>query len=241
MLIEIRVDSIESAIDAEKGGAHRVELCNALSLGGITPSKGLIEQAISRLKIPIHIYIRPREGDFLYSRVEYNIMKANIFTAKVAGAKGIVIGMLNSDGTIDTCRMKEIVEMCNPLPVTFHRAFDMVVNMEEALEQVIELGCSRVITSGGSHSAVDGIESIVQLQKQSNGRIIIMPSAGIDSSNFISIANSTGCKEFQFQLNTSRESKMKIQNKNLLAAFPGSYSQVDITKVAEICNLAASL
>lgn len=241
VIIEIRVDNIESAIAAEKGGANRVELSNALSIGGITPSKGLIEQAISRLKIPVHVYIRPREGDFLYSRVEYNIMKANIFAAKVAGASGIVIGMLNSDATVDTCRMKEVVEMCNPLPVTFHRAFDLVVDMPLALEQIIELGCQRIITSGGLNNANEGTENIEKLVLQANGRIEIMPSSGINLSNFKSIAIQTGCKEFQFELNTSYTSKMKIQNQNLSTVFPTSFSLVDVNKVQEICAMAASM
>jgi len=135
IVIEVCVDNVESAIAAKKGGADRVELCSALSVGGLTPSKGLIEYVISHVNIPVFVLIRPRLGDFLYSKAEFDVIKSDIFSAKVAGASGIVIGMLNSDGSVDTCRMKEVIEMCDPLPVTFHRAFDMSKDLFDSMEK----------------------------------------------------------------------------------------------------------
>ncbi|MGE5383505.1 MAG: copper homeostasis protein CutC [Omnitrophica WOR_2 bacterium] len=238
--IEICVDNVESALIAQKGGADRIELCSALCAGGLTPSKGLMEFAISHLEIPVNVLIRPRSGDFLYSRSEYDVIKSDIFSAKVAGAAGIVIGMLNSDATVDTCRMKEVIEMCNPLPVTFHRAFDMVKDQYQALEDIINLGCERILTSGGHKTATSGSLVISELMKQASGRIIIMPGSGINEKNIVELIEATRCKEYHLSATTEFSGKMKVENINLNDVFPNSFPLTDFTKVELICSIAAS-
>lgn len=235
--IEICVDSIESALNAQKGGADRIELCSDLNAGGLTPSKGLIEYTISHLQIPVFVMIRPRSGNFLYSRAEFQIMKSDIFAAKVAGASGIVIGMLNSDSTIDTCRVKDLIEISHPLPVTFHRAFDMVINQEKALEQIIELGCSRILTSGGKPRAIDGCHKIAELHKLSSGRIIIMPGSGVTDANIPQLYQDTGCKEYHLSASSQSPAKVKLFNEDLISVFPPDYKVTVVEKV-EAANRA---
>lgn len=241
LLIEICVDNIESAFIAQKGGADRIELCSALSTGGLTPSKGMIEYAVSHLKIPVFVLIRPRSGDFLYSSSEFNVMKSDIFTAKVAGAAGIVLGMLNSDGTVDTCRMKEVMELCSPMMVTFHRAFDMVKEHFSALEQIIELGCNRILTSGGAVQATIGSPIISELVQKAGQRIIIMPGSGINEKNFAELVEATGCNEYHLSASGIYNGKMKYENSQLSDVFPSSYPQTDLNKVEMICSIADTL
>lgn len=241
IVIEVCADGIESAIAAQKGGAHRIELCSGLSLGGLTPSKGLMEGVLATVKIPVYVLIRPRSGDFLYTRAEYNVIKSDIFSAKVAGAQGIVIGMLNSDATVDTCRMKEIIEMCNPLPVTFHRAFDMVNNPLDALEQIIELGCERILTSGGHKNALQGADNIKDLNLKADHRIAIMAGSGINEDNFIDLVKITGCKEYHLSAASLHTGKMKTTNTNLDTEFPNAHFVTNSKRVASICTMASSL
>ncbi len=241
ILIEICVENIESALISQRGGADRIELCSALNIGGVTPSKGMIEYAVSHLKIPVNVLIRPRGGDFLYTNAEFNVMKADIFTAKVAGASGVVVGMLNSDGTVDTCRMKEVVEMCSPMTVTFHRAFDMVKEQFSALEQIIELGCNRILTSGGAFQATSGSPIITELVQKSAQRIIIMPGSGINEKNFAELVEATGCREYHLSASGLFKSKMRYENSELSDVFPSSHLLTDLRKVEMICSMAESL
>lgn len=241
VLIEICADGIESAIAAQKGGAHRIELCSALSIGGLTPSKGLMESVISHLKIPVNVLIRPREGDFLYSQLEYDVIKSDILAARQAGASGIVIGLLNSDGAVDIVRMKELRDLCRPMSVTFHRAFDMTKDPHEALEQIIKLGCDRILTSGGYSTAFLGKKMISSLVEKANSRVVIMAGAGINEANFIELAKTTGCLEYHFSASGKHSGEMNFMNEQLSAVFPDSYPTTDILKVEAICKLAASL
>lgn len=240
ILIEVCVDNAESAIIAGKAGAGRLELCSALSEGGLTPSKGLIEYVVSHVRIPVFVLIRPRSGDFLYSRAEYDVIRSDIFTAKVAGAAGIVIGMLNSDGTVDTCRLKEVVEMCNPLPVTFHRAFDMVNEPYDALEKVISLGCKRILTSGRKLSAAAGSNLIADLRETAGEKIIIMPGAGINNKNLPELIEATGCIEYHLSGSSRSPARMKYENLSLSEVFPPTFPITDKNKIEEICSIANS-
>ncbi len=241
ILIEICVDNIESALVSQRGGADRIELCSSLSIGGVTPSKGMIEYAVSHLRIPVNVLIRPRGGDFLYTNSEFNVIKSDIFTAKVAGAAGIVIGMLNSDGTVDSCRMKEVMEMCSPMTVTFHRAFDMVKEQFTALEQIIGLGCNRILTSGGSLHATNGSPIISELVQKSANRIIIMPGSGINERNFAELVEATGCREYHLSASGLFQGKMRYENSQLSDVFPSSYMQADLKKIEMICSMAETL
>jgi len=240
--IEICAGSIESAIAANKGGADRIELCSALSEGGITPSAGIIEYVCDNLNIPVFILIRPRTGDFHYSRADYEAMKKDILFAKRNGAKGIVTGMLNTDGTIDTCRMKDLIEMASPMQVTFHRAFDMTRNPVEALEEIINLGCHRILTSGQANNVIEGADLLAELVKIVGQRIIIMPGSGINLSNFSNLAEKTKATEFHLSATRSFKSRMSFMKTGVSMAGKNSNEfeiiQTDAETVESICNLA---
>jgi copper homeostasis protein len=183
MKLEICANSYQSALIAQKAGAHRIELCSELSVGGITPSYGLIKQVIDTLSIAVFVLIRPRSGNFTYSEEEFDVMKHDIQLCKNLGCAGIVSGVLNKDNTIDIERTQELIELSKPLEFTFHRAFDCVENPQEALEQLINLGVERVLTSGLEASAEKGLELLKQLKEHVNGRITILPGSGINLQN----------------------------------------------------------
>jgi len=183
MIIEICANSYQSAINAEKAGAHRIELCSELAVGGITPSFGLLKKVITDLNIPVHVLIRPRSGDFTYSDQEFEIMKTNIEICKNLGYAGIVSGILHSNMTLDVERTKELVELSKPLSFTFHRAFDWVLNPFETINQLEFIGVDRVLSSGQAISAEQGIELLQKLKNQSN--IKILPGGGIHAENAI--------------------------------------------------------
>lgn len=180
LVIEVCVDSVESALGAQEGGADRVELCDNLMEGGTTPSSGSIEVARQLLKIGLQVIIRPRGGDFCYTPVEFDIMKRDIEAAKRLRADGVVIGLLKPDGSVDLDRTRELVALARPLNVTFHRAFDVCRDPYEALEQLAGLGVDRILTSGQEPSVVEGLDLIAELVKRAAGRVIIMPGGGAE-------------------------------------------------------------
>jgi len=194
--LEIIAFNIESCVIAQASGANRIELCVNPGDGGTTPSYGFIKAAREILQVELYCMIRPRGGDFFYSDAEFEIMKADVITAKKLGCDGVVIGMLNKDGSVDTARCKKLVELAYPMGVTFQRAFDRVNDPFKALEAVIETGCERLLTSGLVPSCLDGAPLIAQLIQQANERIVIMPGSGLRSSNVIDVARITGAGEF---------------------------------------------
>lgn len=183
MLLEICACNFQSVINAEKAGAHRIELCSELAVGGLTPSFGLLKQTIYNSKIPAFVLIRPRSGNFTYSDSEFEIMKQDIQICKDLGFAGIVSGVLNQDNTVDIRRTNQLIELSRPLAFTFHRAFDWVPNPFEALEQLIELGADRILTSGQANSAEEGIELLKQLKNKAKNRITLLPGGGINAQN----------------------------------------------------------
>ncbi|MFD2523658.1 copper homeostasis protein CutC [Emticicia soli] len=182
-MLEICCFSLESCLTAQKAGAYRIELCGGMFEGGTSPSAGLIKLARQNVTIKLYVMIRPRGGDFCYSETEFEVMKADIETAKELGADGVVLGILNPDGTVDTTRTKELVELAKPLKVTFHRAFDVSAEPFEALEAVIETGCERILTSGQKNAAIDGLELLGQLTAKADNRIEIMAGSGVGAQN----------------------------------------------------------
>ena len=183
MILEICANSYQSAINAEKAGAQRIELCTELDVGGLTPSYDVLNKIINKLNIPVFVLIRPRSGNFVYSDAEFDSMKLDIELYKKLGCHGIVSGVLNNDDTIDIERTKELAELSKPLPFTFHRAFDCIENPSKAIETLIQLGVARVLTSGQATSAKKGIDLLKKLQKLCKGGLIIMPGKGINSDN----------------------------------------------------------
>ena len=211
--IEICANSVESAVKAQEGGAYRVELCAGIPEGGTTPSFGDIRMARQLLQnTKLHVIIRPRGGDFLYSPLELEIMLHDIKVARQLGADGVVFGCLTAEGDIDIPAMKMLMNAVGDMSVTFHRAFDMCKNPQEALEQIIALGCSRILTSGQEPNAVKGIPLLKELVKQADGRIIIMPGCGVNPSNILHIAEETGACEFHFSGRSTYESGMIYRN-----------------------------
>ena len=185
MIIEVCADSYEYAEKAEKAGADRIELCKHLHLDGLTPNYKTAKITIENLNIPVFVLIRPRHGDFNYSKKEFELMKADIVKFKEMGCKGIVSGILNNDNTIDIKRTNELVNLSRPLEFTFHRAFDMVTDPLKELEKLIQLGVERVLTSGQKQKAVKGIELLKELKKNAKDKIIIMPGSGINKLNIM--------------------------------------------------------
>jgi len=189
MIVEICANSFESAMAAQSGGADRIELCTQLAVGGLTPSHHLIKKVMSELSIPIHVLIRPRKGDFCYSKEELNIMKNDIEFCKYLGCSGVVSGVLESDLTIDLFATKQLVEAANGLDFTFHRAFDCVKDPLVSLENLIDLKIKRVLSSGLKPSAIEGISLLSDMNKIANQQIEIMPGSGINLGNVLQFKN----------------------------------------------------
>ncbi len=212
---EVAVDSLESALIAQECGVDRIELCADLGTGGITPSLGMIELAVERLNIQIHVMIRPRRGDFFYSDVEFEIMQRDIQTVKSAGAQGVVFGILHTDGSIDCARNRELVAAARPMNVTFHRAFDMCRDPRAALTDLMDLGVDTLLTSGLAPSAAEGMPLIVELVTWAAGRVDIMPGAGIHPGNISRIAEATGARIFHFSAREPVDGPMTYRNPRL--------------------------
>ncbi|HEV2831111.1 MAG TPA: copper homeostasis protein CutC [Hanamia sp.] len=210
--LEVIGFNIESCMAAQDAGADRIELCASPGEGGTTPSYAFIKAAREKLHIDLYVMIRPRGGDFLYNDEEFEIMKNDVLFCKQAGCDGIVTGLLTEDGKVNGKRCKELIGYAYPLGATFHRAFDRVYDPFEALEDIIDLGFERILTSGLAPKAIDGKETLAALINKSAERIIIMPGSGVNASNIISIAESTDAKEFHSSASYYTESKMKYHN-----------------------------
>ncbi len=234
--LEIIAFNIESCIIAQENGATRIELCDNPAEGGTTPSYGFIKAAREKLQIDLYCMIRPRGGDFFYNDDDFEIMKTDVQICKQLGCDGIVIGILNNDGSVDKPRCKKLVQLAYPMGVTFHRAFDRVANSVRSLEDIIEMGCERILTSGLVIDCLQGAPQIAQLIQQADERIVIMPGSGLHSSNIIEVAKITGAKEFH--------ASAKIY-KNQRTDFVNRAMQEDIKNIlvngAEVKQMAALL
>jgi copper homeostasis protein len=209
-LVEIATSDFVTTAAAVEGGAHRIELCANLAEGGVTPSLGTIRSCRERFPVLLYPIIRPRGGDFLYTDEEFRIMQNDVLFCRQTGCDGIVTGLLLADGNIDIKRTAALVEAAYPLGVTFHRAFDRCRDPFEALEQLISIGCERILTSGQKPAAPDGVELIEALNKVADDRIIIMPGSGVRKDNVKDLAEKTGCIEFHSSLRGKAKSKMQF-------------------------------
>jgi copper homeostasis protein len=209
-VIEIATSDFATTKSAVEGGADRIELCANLAEGGTTPSYGTIKRCREAFDVLLYPIIRPRGGDFLYNKDEYEIMLKDVRLCKQLSCDGIVIGLLNMDGSIDVARTSELIEAAYPMGVTFHRAFDRCKDPFEALEELIEIGCERILTSGQKPSVVDGVDLIAELNKKAVDRIIIMPGSGVRKENIKMLAEKTGCIEFHSSLRSKTKSPMQF-------------------------------
>ena len=209
-IIEIATSDFLTTKSAVEGGADRIELCANLAEGGTTPSYAHIKKCKETFDIALFPIIRPRGGDFLYTKDEFEIMKNDIKLCKELGCEGIVIGLLNMDGTIDMTRTSQLIELAYPLEVTFHRAFDRCKDPFVALEELIEIGCQRILTSGQKPTVSEGIDLIAGLNKKADDRIIIMPGSGVRKDNIKMLAEKTGCIEFHSSLRGKTKSPMQF-------------------------------
>ncbi|GAA5221200.1 copper homeostasis protein CutC [Membranihabitans marinus] len=215
MKIEIAANSLQSALIADQAGAHRIELCSNLEIGGTTPSPGQILCTKAEVKIPINVLIRPRGGDFIYSPSEMKEISSTIQFCKEVGVHGIVIGFVTKDGCIDIDKTKEIITLAGNMDITFHRAFDQCLDQEKALTDLIELGIPRVLTSGGKNSVSEGVKQLQSLVKLAGDDIIVMPGGGINENNILDVYEYTQAKEFHLSGKIDVKSTMEYRNKSL--------------------------
>ena len=206
MKLEICANSLQSALNAQLAGADRIELCSELSVGGITPSLGLLKLIKEKIDIPVHVLIRPRSGNFNYTNDEFEQMKNNIQLCKDLGFAGIVSGVLSENNSIDIKRTQELIDISKPLSFTFHRAFDCVSKPEQALEKLIQLGVNRILTSGQKDKAIDGLELLKRLKNQAKDQLIILPGSGIRPEN-AAIFKAAGFKEIHTSASVSAKIK----------------------------------
>jgi len=229
-MLEIAAGSLASALAAQAGGADRVELCEGLEYGGTTPSHGTLALVRERVRLPLFVLVRPRPGDFLYGDAETEIMLRDIEQCVRLGCDGVVIGALDAEGDVDMPRCRALVAAAGPLAVTFHRAFDAACEPLRALENIIELGCQRVLSSGAQAGAPQGAALLAACVQQAAGRLAVMPGAGIDAGNIAALARATGAREFHASAKAMRASSMRFRNPALTGLAP-DWQQTDPARV----------
>lgn len=242
-MVEVCANGVESCLAAQEGGADRVELCAGIPEGGTTPSYGEIKVARRVLTTTrLHVIIRPRGGDFLYSDLEVERMAADIAVCRDLGVDGVVFGCLKADGTIDMERNRYLMECSRGMSVTMHRAFDRAVDPEQALEDAIALGFDRILTSGQQPKAIQGEELLAALHRQAAGRIILMAGSGVTEQNIRQLREATGLTEFHFSGREPRPSAMQYVNPNLYMGRPGANeAALDYTTARRVKDTIAQL
>ena len=241
VLLEICVDSVDSAVAAQKGGAHRIELCSSLMEGGVSPSAGLMSTVRGKVSIDMHVMIRPRSGDFCYTDDEFESMRQDVLTAKQLEVNGIVFGILSEDGAVDFRRTRDLVELARPLKVTFHRAFDMSHDLNQSLEQIIRAGVDRVLTSGGEESAERGLAKIADLNWRASGRIIVMAGGGVTERNVRRVVSETGVREVHASVRVPVSSPMRHRNEKIsLGSLKGREYQREVVVEERVRRLLAA-
>jgi copper homeostasis protein len=241
-LVESAVDTLESALCAERAGAGRIELCAGLNDAGTTPSAGLISAAAEKCRIPVFVLIRPRGGAFVYSDADLDVMIRDVETARSLGASGIVIGALDASARVDLPKTRELVRAAKDLPVTFHRAFDLVANLGEGLDQLIEIGVARVLTSGGANTAIEGAPRIAALIKQAAGRIGIIAGGGVRENNVREIITLSGVKEVHARISSivcgTSPARSSVRLRKRLPDNEGAWEELDESRMRDLVQQA---
>ena len=242
-MLEACVDSVESALSAQTGGADRVELCDNLLEGGTTPSAGLIALCCERVRIPVHVLVRPRGGDFVYSDVEFEVMRRDIAVAQQHGAAGVVFGILLPDGAIDVSRTRALLAAARPLAVTFHRAFDFTADPDQALDDLIALGVDRLLTSGQAPRASEGTGILARLVRRAAGRIAIAAAGGLSEESVVKVVEQSGVPEVHVRATAFLESAMAYRPAHLTLIkqpLPNEYDRA-VTDPERVRHLARLL
>lgn len=243
--LEICVDSVESALAADRGGADRIELCGNLIIGGTTPDPALFRETRKVSAIPAHVMIRPRFGDFCYSESEFAVMCDDVRTFRELGAEGIVVGILRPDGTLDLERMRTIIKLAGDMKVTLHRCFDLVRDPFEALEQAVDLGVSIVLTSGQKNHAEDALDLLAQLRQKAGNRILIQAGSGVNPGNIERIYKGTGIRAYHMSGKVRRESRMQYRKEGVSMGIPSvseyAVFETDEDKVRQARNVLDQL
>lgn len=226
MNVEVCIDNIESLFTAQQAGAGRIELCSSLALGGLTPSSGLIEMVMKHARIPVYTMIRPRDGDFLYSSMEVEMMLREIHNAKKQAVQGVVFGVLNEYANVDSDVLKSLMREAAGVAVTFHRAIDCCHNAHDAMEIILSAGCERVLTSGLAANALQGAATIKQMVEQAKGQLSVMAGAGVNADNVLDLIKRTGVREVHLSGKTTKLTAMK----NIVACGELSeFKQINVT------------
>ena len=242
ILLEVCIDSVESAVAAERGGADRVELCANLYEGGTTPSAGMIARVRGLVKIGLQVMIRPRGGDFCYTPDEFEVMKRDIVMAKQLGANGIVLGLLDEEGNVDVPRTRELARLARPMTVTFHRAFDMSRDLDRALKDIIDAGADRILTSGAEPEAELALPVIARLVKTAGGKVVIMACGAIDAGNARKIVEQTGVRQVHAGLGVVTASPMRFHNPKIaMGSAEGMEYQRSVVPEERVRALKAAL
>lgn len=236
MIVEICANSVQSAINAQNGGAQRIELCQNLNEGGTTPSYAAIQYCAKNLKLKTFVLIRPRVGNFNYSDVEFEIIKNDVVQCKELGIAGVVVGFLNEDLAVDFEKTAEIVKLAAPMEVTFHRAIDICCDLKNGLEQIIKAGCHRVLTSGQKKSAFEGISVLKELVRQADGRIKILAGSGINAQNVKEIIEKTGVEEVHASCKKVVSQNIEYSEEQFLDRSNVFHSETDVEEVRRIMN-----
>lgn len=218
--LEVCVDSVESAIAAEKGGATRLELCSNLMIGGTTPTRAFIQLVKEKVNIPVYVLIRPRFGDFCYTDLEFEAIKKEVIDAKVCGADGVVIGILKADGTLDKERLHILCELASDMHITLHRAFDVCSNPLEALRCVRQLGIHTILTSGQKQTCVEGKELLKELVQNAGEEIEVLVGSGLKAENVREMINYTGARAYHLSGKKEKESQMIYRHQEVSMGLP---------------------
>jgi copper homeostasis protein len=243
ILVEACVDSVESALAAERGGAGRVELCDNLADGGTTPSAGMIGAVKASIRIPVFVIVRPRGGGFVYSNAEMDVMRRDAEAAIALGADGLVVGALRQDARVDVARIETLLAAARDLPVTFHRAFDLVADQDEALDMLATAGVSRVLTSGGAPTAAEGADAIAALVRAAGARLTVVAGGGIREENVADLVRRSGVREIHVRGTRLRHTPMTPGNagvriRKMLPEDDGAWEETDASRVSMFVTLA---
>jgi copper homeostasis protein len=243
VLVEACVDSVASALAAERGGAGRLELCDNLFDGGTTPSAGMISAVKAAVRIPVFVIVRPRGGGFVYTNEEMGVMRLDIEAARMLGADGVVVGVLTRDARVDAEQLRVLVTAAGQMPVTFHRAFDLTQDRDQALEALMHAHVRRVLTSGGAPSALEGVEAIAALVKRAAGQIDVMAGGGVREETVQEIVHRSGVREVHVRGTRAARTPMSggptnIRLRKALPADESTWEETDERRIREFVRLA---